>query len=79
MRDFNRQVTIHFNDAATAKIQRSLPEFNGVQVFYNAQADLLQGMVSITASSKEQTVDGEAVYFYPLSQIDRIKIVDLPL
>lgn len=82
MRDFNRQVTIHFSDAATAKIKRNLPDFNGVQVFNNTQYAGINGdgaLFSVEVPSRENTIDGKAVYMYPISQIDRIKIIDLPL
>lgn len=82
MREFNRQVTIHFNDQTTAKIQRVQPDFTGVQVFNNTVYAGINGngdLFSVEVPSIETTVDGKAVYMYPLSQIDRIKVVDLPL
>lgn len=73
------QVTIHFTKEITAKIaaETGNPAFK-FQKFENALRACFDGnFLVVTVASKENTVDGEAQYFYNTATIDRIKAIEV--
>lgn len=71
-----KSVEILFNEATTNRIKKVVPEFTGTQKFKDPlDVDVYEGCVLVNCKSLENPETERVEYFYPMRDIERIKVV----